>query len=85
MQKPYQVVSKESVLADGTCQVKQNGKKLESFVVSELAPVEGNVWTDEDGNKYSDKDCKNVWSALTGKLDTDGWGESGMIDENRPC
>lgn len=57
-------------------------EKLESFVVSELAPVEGNVWTDEDGNKYSDKDCKNVWSALTGKLDTDGWGESGMIDEN---
>ena len=74
MQKPYQVVSKESVLADGTCQVKAEWKKLESFVVSELAPVEGNVWTDEDGNKYSDKDCKNVWSALTGKLDTDGWG-----------
>lgn len=61
---------------------KAEWKKLESFVVSELAPVEGNVWTDEDGNKYSDKDCKNVWSALTGKLDTDGWGESGMIDEN---
>lgn len=60
---------------------KAEWKKLESFVVSELAPVEGNVWTDEDGNKYSDKDCKNVWSALTGKLDTDGWGESGMIDE----
>ena len=61
---------------------KAEWKKLESFVASELAPVEGNVWTDEDGNKYSDKDCKNVWSALTGKLDTDGWGESGMIDEN---
>ena len=64
---------------------KAEWKKLESFVVSELAPVEGNVWTDEDGNKYSDKDCKNVWSALTGKLDTDGWGESGMIDENKRC
>ena len=38
--------------------------------------------SDDEGNKYSDKDCKNVWSALTGKLDADGWGESGMIDEN---
>lgn len=61
---------------------KAEWKKLESFVADELAPVEGNVWTDDEGNKYSDKDCKNVWSALTGKLDADGWGESGMIDEN---
>ena len=61
---------------------KAEWKKLENFVADELAPVEGNVWTDDEGNKYSDKDCKNVWSALTGKLDADGWGESGMIDEN---
>lgn len=33
-------------------------EKLENFVADELAPVEGNVWTDDEGNKYSDKDCK---------------------------
>ena len=64
---PYQVAFKESVLTDGIYPAKTEWKKLESFVADELAPVEGNVWTDDEGNKYSDKDCKNVWSALTGK------------------
>ena len=28
------------------------------------------------------KTAKTSGQALTGKLDADGWGESGMIDEN---
>lgn len=61
---------------------KAEWKKLESFVAGELEPVEGNVWTDDFGDSHSDPDCKNVWSALTGKLEVGGWGESGMADEN---
>ena len=36
---------------------KAEWKKLENFVADELAPVEGNVWTDDEGNVLELKDA----------------------------
>ena len=58
---------------------KAEWKILENFVAEQLPPVEGDVWEDDFGDKHSDPNCKNVWSALAG---LEGWSASGNSDMN---
>ena len=58
---------------------KAEWKILENFVAEHLPPVEGDVWEDDFGDKHSDPNCKNVWSALAG---LEGWSASGNSDMN---